>query len=39
MILHPSRVALVLALTIGMCSGSALLAMKKLRQADPAEIF
>jgi putative ABC transport system permease protein len=39
MVLHPSRVVLVLVLTIGMCSGSALLAMKKLRQADPAEIF
>jgi putative ABC transport system permease protein len=39
MTLAPERVALILALTIGMCAGSALLAMRKLRQADPADIF
>ncbi len=29
----------VLLLTIGMCCGSALLALRKLRSADPAEVF
>lgn len=33
------RAALVLALTVVMCFLSGLLAMRKLRQADPAEIF
>lgn len=33
------RAALVLALTVAMCFLSGLLAMRKLRQADPAEIF
>lgn len=35
----PSRVALVLALTVGMCAFSGLLALRKLRSADPAEVF
>jgi len=39
MTLDIHRVGLILLLTIGMCSGSALLAMRKLRQADPADIF
>lgn len=33
------RAALVFALTVAMCAGSAALAMRKLRSADPAEIF
>jgi putative ABC transport system permease protein len=33
------RAGFVLALTIGMCAGSALLAVRKLSQADPADIF
>jgi putative ABC transport system permease protein len=33
------RALLVLGLTILMCCGSALIAMRKLRAADPAEIF
>jgi putative ABC transport system permease protein len=39
MILAPKRLALILFLTIGMCAGSAMLAMRKLQQADPADIF
>jgi putative ABC transport system permease protein len=33
------RLALVLALAVGMCVGSALVAVRKLRTADPAELF
>lgn len=33
------RAALVLFLTFGMCLASGVLAMRKLRQADPADIF
>lgn len=33
------RAALVFALTVAMCSASALLALRKVRTADPAEIF
>jgi putative ABC transport system permease protein len=33
------RVLMVLALTTAMCCGSAMLAVRKLRSADPAEIF
>lgn len=33
------RVSFVLLLTTGMCCGSALFALRKLRSADPAEIF
>jgi hypothetical protein len=33
------RVALVLGLTVLMCAVSGALAMRKLRSADPAEIF
>jgi putative ABC transport system permease protein len=33
------RVLMVLALTTAMCCGSAMLAIRKLRSADPAEIF
>jgi len=39
MTLDPQRVVLILILTIVMCVGSALLAMRRLRQADPADIF
>lgn len=35
----PGRAGLVFAMTISMCAGSASLAMRKLRAADPAEIF
>ena len=35
----PQRMGLVLLLTVGMCCGSALLAVRKLQQADPADIF
>ena len=38
-IMTQERAVLVLALTIGMCAVSALLAMRKLRSADPAEVF
>jgi putative ABC transport system permease protein len=34
-----ARVGFILVLTIGMCCGSGLVAMRKLRAADPAEIF
>ncbi len=33
------RLALVLALAVGMCVGSGLAAVRKLRTADPAELF
>jgi putative ABC transport system permease protein len=33
------RTTLVLALTIVMCVGSGVLAMRKVRLADPADIF
>lgn len=39
MILEGRRVLLILVLTVGMCSVSALLAMRRLRKADPADIF
>ncbi|HWD00816.1 MAG TPA: ABC transporter permease DevC [Candidatus Sulfopaludibacter sp.] len=39
MILPLERAAGVLALTVGMCAIAALLAVRKLRRADPAEIF
>jgi len=35
----PERAGVVLVLTIAMCILSALLAMRKLRSADPAEVF
>jgi len=35
----PGRAAFVFALTLAMCSVSALLALRKVRSADPAEIF
>lgn len=35
----PLRMVSVLLLTMGMCCGSALLAIRKLRQAHPADIF
>jgi len=37
--LTPERIAAVLGLTIAMCAVSALFAMRKVRSADPAEIF
>lgn len=38
-VMTASRVAIVLALTVGMCAGAGLLAMRKLRSADPADAF
>jgi putative ABC transport system permease protein len=37
--LSPGRAGLVLALTVLMCVGSGLLALRKVREADPAEVF
>ena len=37
--LTPGRIASVLGLTIAMCTISALFALRKVRSADPAEIF
>lgn len=37
--IDPTRVAVVYILTVGMCSFSGLLATRRLRSADPAEIF
>ena len=39
MMLTPARAGLVLGLGTLMCWGSALIAMRKLRSADPAEVF
>jgi putative ABC transport system permease protein len=33
------RAAFVLALTLAMCGGAALVALRKVRSADPAEVF
>jgi putative ABC transport system permease protein len=33
------RAVLVMVLTVAMCAGSGLLALRKLRSADPAEVF
>ena len=38
-LMTPDRAAMVLGLTVVMCAVSALLAMRKLRSADPAEVF
>ncbi len=35
----PGRIAFVLGLTILMCAGSGLLALRKAQQVDPAEVF
>jgi putative ABC transport system permease protein len=37
--LTAARAALIFALTVAMCSFSGLVAMRKLRQADPADVF
>jgi putative ABC transport system permease protein len=37
--LTPARAAGVLALTVGMCACAALIALRKVRAADPAEVF
>jgi putative ABC transport system permease protein len=39
MILSPGRASLVLGLTVVMCMLSAFLSVRKLRTADPAEVF
>jgi len=38
-LMTPDRGVMVLVLTVSMCAVSALLAMRKLRSADPAEVF
>ncbi len=38
-LMSADRAVMVLALTVAMCAVSALLAMRKLRSADPAEVF
>ncbi len=38
-VMTEARAGLVLLLTIAMCAGSGLLALRKLRSADPAEVF
>lgn len=38
-LMTPDRGVMVLGLTVLMCAASALLAMRKLRSADPAEVF
>jgi len=37
--MNPTRVVVVLVLTLGMCLCSGMLAVKKLRSADPADLF
>jgi putative ABC transport system permease protein len=37
--LSPGLVLLVFVLSLSMCTGAALVSMRKLRQADPAELF
>lgn len=37
--IHPDRLIMILGLTILMCSLSGILAVRKLRQADPADVF
>jgi len=37
--LSSGRAILVLALTLAMCGGAALMALRKVRSADPAEVF
>jgi putative ABC transport system permease protein len=39
MTITPDRAALIFALTLSMCLISGMLAMRKLEQADPAEVF
>ena len=39
LVMTTTRAVIVLALTLGMCCTSAALALRKLRSADPAEIF
>jgi putative ABC transport system permease protein len=39
MLMTPSRVAFVLGLTVLMCAGSGLLAVRKAKELDPAEVF
>jgi putative ABC transport system permease protein len=37
--LEGGRALLVLGLTLAMCGGAALIALRKVRSADPAEVF
>jgi len=39
MLMTPARIIGVFALTVGMCMGSGALAARRLRSADPAEVF
>jgi putative ABC transport system permease protein len=38
-LMNLNRALLVLGLTIVMCAGSGAIAMRKLKEADPADIF
>jgi putative ABC transport system permease protein len=35
----PGRIAFVFGLTVLMCAGSGLLALRKAKQVDPADVF
>lgn len=39
MVLTPRRVALILALTVVMCAASGMLAVRKVKKVDPADVF
>ena len=39
MLMTPARIIGVFALTVAMCMGSGALAARRLRSADPAEVF
>jgi putative ABC transport system permease protein len=39
MILNLERIGFILFLTVLMCAGSGLLAVRKAQEADPAEVF
>src|SRR5262249_2965993 len=39
MLLTPGRIGLIFALTVCMCVASGLLALRKVRAVDPAEVF
>jgi putative ABC transport system permease protein len=39
LVMSPDRALVVFALTVGMCGVAALMALRKVRSADPAEVF
>ncbi len=39
LVMSPDRALAVFALTLGMCGIAALMALRKVRSADPAEVF